>query len=211
MPTVRRGLRQRKSTKRLDVALLRDVVLSGRPFSCRLGVISDPDDDGQYYEIVADDSGGVDDVLVEIELIPERTAITARLTSPTAGAGRGIWSIPAIGEEVVVAIPDGRIEFTPAVVGYFSTGSVPGGEQGVATQRTIVVDSEVLVHDGAGGAVPLATKSDVEEVRSKLLAHGHDDPASGVTSKPNSGTVSPPASSPLTVDEIQGTTILKAK
>jgi type VI secretion system (T6SS) baseplate-like injector VgrG len=75
--------------------------------------------------------------------------ITAVLGALVGGNGKGVWTIPPIGTEVLVAFPDGDFEGDAVLCAVLSTGSVPDG---LTDGNVIVVGDEVIVHDGNGGA-----------------------------------------------------------
>lgn len=65
------------------------------------------------------------DVRVWVEFQPSRLQIFCRLGCFAGGAGMGLWRIPAVGAEVMVALPMGRIDFMPTIIAQLSTGNVP--------------------------------------------------------------------------------------
>lgn len=203
MTAIRQRMRRPKATRRLPVAELRELVRDHRSW-CRLGLVYEPDS-GSHYELVVEGSTLVD-VLVEVEIVPDRIPLTCRLSSVAGGSGIGIWTIPAVGDEVIVAVPDGDIAFAPTIVALLSTGDIPNPSgQGPAPGRTIIVNDEVLVHDGSGGAVPLALKSDVQEVVDAIKNSAVLAGDGGATYKSNMTAVLDAAGTP------SGTSILKAR
>jgi hypothetical protein len=149
-------------------------------------------------------------VHVEVVLQPSLIPVSCRLSA-------AIWTVPADGEEVAVLIPEGDPAFMPIIVAILSSDSLPT-DQGPAAGRIAIVRGEVVVHDGNGGAVSLALKSDVEAVDAKYANHIHQDSTSAATGTPLSSVIPnpgpPPAFLPgdgLADAGIVGTTILKAK
>lgn len=181
----RSGLkRQRAGAKRLDLAPLREVLRDRRCWAC-LGVVTTPPGAASHYQILPGAGGGLD-VLVEVVTQPDGLDLTCRLGA-TGGAGAGVWQIPREGDEVLVAIPAGAVDFMPAIVAVLASGEIPDG---VAPGVIVVASDQVLIHDGSGGAEPLVTKSQYD-------AHTHSSGA-GQTSPPDNAATS-------------GTTVLKAK
>lgn len=188
MPKIPKTMRRRVGAKKLDLSDLRHVLRDRRAWA-GMGLVIEPEDGEPHFEIVVED-GNIVDILIEVEIVPERIHVTARL-SGSGGQNTGLWQIPQIGDEVAVLIPDGEVDFCPIIVGVLSGGQIPnGGGQGPDQTTTVIVNSKVLVHDGAGGAAPLPTKAEFD-------AHTHP---TGV------GPSGVPSNAPIT-----GTTVLEAK
>jgi len=189
--------RGRRAVKRLDLTDMKAAFRDSRMW-CSVGVVSKPDDGGPHFEITDTD------VLVEVVLQPSQVPATCRLSA-------ALWRVPDLGDEVVVIIPEGKIDFMPTISDVLSNGSVPTA-QGPAAGRIVITRGEVLVHDGNGGAVSLALKSDVVNVDNKYSAHLH-----GASGAPTTGPLSafvpgvPPVATPLGSAVIAGTTVLKAQ
>ena len=145
--------RRRHGAKKLDLTSMREVLRDGRVWGA-LGLVTKDGDSHWSF----DEDG---DVLVEVELVPSGETLTCRLACVAGGAGRGIWSVPPVGSEVAIMMPEGSIDAEPMIVGVLSSGSTPDG---IGENVTVIANVQVLVHDGAGGAVSLALKSDVQEV-----------------------------------------------
>lgn len=198
MTAIRSRKRRKKPTKRFPQALLRGMLQQDRRLWTALGVVIDPEGVGEHYELVIE-NGVLVDILIEVETVPQRIHLTGcRLATAAAGAGQGIWTIPNVGDEVAVLVPDGQIDFSPMVVAILSSGDVPNPSgQGPAPNRTIIVNGEVLVHDGSGGAEALVKKSEFD-------GHTHGSGTYQAGGDDVTGTSSGAAS-------VTGTTILKAK
>lgn len=67
------------------------------------------------------------DVLVDVELLPNGEQLLCRLGSIAGGAGFGVWAIPPVGTEVSVLIPHGDLEMDPVVIGTLTSGTAPAG------------------------------------------------------------------------------------
>lgn len=133
------------------------------------------------------------DVQVTVKAHHQQSEITAVLGALVGGAGKGVWMVPPIGTEVVLAFERGEFEGDAVIVGVMPSGSVPDG---LADGVVVIAGVQVLIHDGNGGAEPLIT-------RAEFLDHAH---GSNGASGPITGgfPVAVPADFP-------GTTVLKAK
>ncbi len=204
----RRPKRGNRPTKRLDLTDMRHLFRDGRVWS-GLGVVIAPDG-GPHWRIEPNGSGDPFDITVEVEIMPSQVHVTARLRA-------GMWEVPDVGDEVAILIPAGEIDFQPIVIATLSSGSVPA-VQGPEPGRILIVKGEVLVHDGTGGAVALALKSDVDAQRSWVAAqfsgsNGHVHVVAGAATT-TMITVADPAATPPTPSTPPasiGTTVLKAK
>lgn len=174
MSVVRRTKRPKKATKRLDMTAMREALRDDRVW-CGLGLVvqGDQASGGLHFEIEEDD------VLVEVELVPNEERITARLGAPAGGSGIGVWAVPSVGTEVVVLIPTGDIAFMPCIVATLSSGDLPDG---VAENVTVIANGQVLIHDGNGGTDQLVTKT-------AYAAHVHPTGV-GPSSTPDNGPAS---------------------
>lgn len=193
MTAIRQRMRRPKAAKRLPVAEFRELLRDHRMW-CKLAIVYQPDD-GLHYELVTEGSTLVD-ILVEVETVPDRVPLTCRLGAIAGSSGKGIWSIPAVGDEVIVAVPDGQLDFIPSIVAQLSSGDIPNpSSQGPTTNRTVIVNGTVLIHDGSGGAAELPTMAEF-----KAHVHPTGTGPSGVPTDPIPG-----------LGPITGTTVLKAK
>lgn len=151
-----RGLRKSKRPthsprRRPDLTAMREALLDGRVWTA-MGIVVNGDD-GNYFEFYEDD------VLVDVELMPNEEHIQARLGGVAGGPGMGIWGIPPLGTEVAILVPTGEYEFGASIVAVLSSGSLPDG---IAPGVTVIANGEVLVHDGAGGTEPVVKKSEFD-------------------------------------------------
>lgn len=148
MTVSRRTKRPRHTSRRVDLSSLKEAFRDERAFPC-LGIVTDEDVDS-HFELDGDD------LLIEVELIPQEERVTARLGFG-GGPSAGIWFIPPVGTEVALIICDGDVEAGVFIVGVLSTGAVPDG----ITEGTTVLAApdKVLIHDGTTGTVePLVKK-----------------------------------------------------
>jgi hypothetical protein len=200
MSRISSPMRGRRPAKRLPMAELRALFRDRRIWAA-LGIVVKPAEGAsdQHWELHTDDAGNVTDILVEVQLVPSKIEVTARLGGYTAAYG--IAMVPNVGDEVIVHVPDGEVDWMPVVVAPLSTGGVAGGNAGAQAPAPgrIVVVGDVYVHDGSGGAEPLVKKSEYD-------GHTHDP---GTFTAPSGG-------GPVTglsggADSVAGTTNLKAK
>ena len=181
-----RGLRRRNTrSKKFDASNLRRAMLDRRVWVA-YGVVIDPEDGNLHYDLDGED------LLIEVETSPDQLDVTARLGSPFGGPNLGMWAIPPIGAEVMVVMPAGAEDFMPTIVAVLSTGDLPAG---VAENVTVLANTKVLVHDGAGGAAPLPTLAEF-----KGHTHGSGVGPTGVPIDPIPG-----------VGPIVGTVVFEAK
>lgn len=108
--------------------------------------------------------------------------------------GHGVWSIPAVGTEVVLGFDNGEFEGDVWVVGVH--GKPPSGFDDT---KTLVIDDAVEIRSVNGAAQVLATKADVDALAN--FVQTMTMPVSGATAGPTAGVV-PTAT---------GTQVLKAE
>ncbi len=186
MATIRKLKRRRKGAKRFDPTDLKALLADTRCWACAALVVV-PDGLSSHYEMVTED-GKLVDIMVEVETVPDQQDLTCRLASVSGGTNAGIWTIPPVGAEVIVLIPNAQIDFMPTIVAILPTGEIPDD---VAPGVTVIANSsKVIIHDGNGGAEPLITKSQFD-------AHKHPS-GTGPTGPPDNAATS-------------GTTVLEAK
>lgn len=153
--------RRRAGAKKLDLSSLKHALRDGRVWN-KLAVVIQPEDGSDHYELETV-GGVVVDIYIEVETIPNRVPLFCRMSGFAGGAGAGIWTIPAVDDEVIVAVPDGEIDFMPAVIAVLSSRNIPNPTgEGPAVNRTIIINGEVLVHDGTGSTDNLVKKSAYE-------------------------------------------------
>jgi hypothetical protein len=145
--------RGRRASKKLDLTDMRKA-FSDQRLWCSIGLVAAPEDGVSHFEVTDTD------VLVEVVLQPSLIPLTCRLSA-------ALWRVPDLGEEVMVTVPEGMIEFMPTITDVLSSGRVPTG-QGPATGRIVIVRTEVVVHDGAGGAAPLLPLAQAEALRDAI-------------------------------------------
>lgn len=214
-------MKRHKATRKADLTFIKEALRDRRCWGC-LGVVVD--DGGGHW-------GFIDgDVIVDIELQPSEERISAVMGSPAGGLGAGIWSIPPVGSEVIVLVPDGEFDFQPTIVAVTNGETQPNG----LSENTIVIQApvggEVIVHDGDNTAKALAFQDDLAELASTFLSHTHisgspgsptGPPLASATPRvpflppepldPPSVDNSPYDSSPSSVSNFEGTKVLKGK
>lgn len=203
MTRISKPYRGSRGAKRLDLTDMRELFRDRRTWVA-IGIVTVPDGASSHFELTDTD------ILVDVVLQPSLEDVTCRL-------GAGMWVVPAVGEEVAVTFPEGVRDFMPTIQGILSSGVVPaatgGGAQPPTPTRIAIVRTEVVVHDGPGGANPLPTLASLQATIDKLNAlidayNGHThNTAVGVTGTPIPGIGGPPTDASNAV----GTTVLKAK
>jgi uncharacterized protein involved in type VI secretion and phage assembly len=111
-------------------------------------------DGGEHYEIEEEDGAPVD-VLVEVDLMPRRESVTCRLAAVSGGPGAGLWKVPPVGAEVVVAIPEGQLEAGPIIIGVLSTRDVPGA---LDADKLILINPGDIIIASKNGKVYLGSE-----------------------------------------------------
>ena len=198
-----RGLKRRRMRgRRFDPTDLRKLVRDQRLW-CALGVVVQPEG-ALHFDLDGED------LLVEVELQPSQVDVTCRVGSAFGGPNLGLWQVPPVGAEVAVLLPEGELDFQPTVVAVLSSGALPDG---VAQNTVVIAEAKVLVHDGTGGAQPLATKADVDALAAHIDQHQHQEVTQGgpvLTSVPTKGPTGP--TPPLDASPTAaGTTVLETK
>lgn len=142
--------RGRKATKRFDPTPLRELVADGLTWN-RIGVVADTDGSGDYYERVMD-GGTLVDVVVEFFLKPDDKPVTARMSTLVGGNPvRGIFVLPAIGEEWLLVFADGQL--SQAIAGFaLSRGNMPASAAQATPNNIVIVAPEVRVTNATGGS-----------------------------------------------------------
>jgi hypothetical protein len=147
-------MRRRIRSRRLDTSDLRNLVRDRRRWSA-IGIVIVPEGESSHFDLDGED------LLVEVEIQPDGLDVSCRVGSAFGGPGLGMWAVPPVGSEVLIALPDGRLDFQPTIVGVLSTGQLP---QGVAENVTVIANGTVLITDGGdpSGAEPLIKKSEFD-------------------------------------------------
>jgi hypothetical protein len=200
---------RKRTAKRLPIDTIKDVLQDTRVW-VKVGVVRLFEGETSHYEL----DGA--DIVVDVEIMPERTPALCRL----GVSHGGVWRVPGVGQEVLVAVPEGDWDADPVIIAELSSGAVPDGVGPSTAVIQVPTGGQVLVHDGdAGDAVVLATKADVQAVVDELETfrqlyntHAHIGPLppGGPTGIPGPsfihGTPTPPM-----YPSPGGTEVLKAK
>lgn len=196
MTAIRRMTRRGAGAKRIDLSDIRDAIMGGMIQGAQVafGVVS-PTDEGDVPWSIEEENGVPVDVLVDVELMPDGTDVTARLGSLGGGAGYGIWALPPEGTEVAVIIPMGQVDFMPIIVAVLSSRRVPDriGENKlviVAQDRVEIIGEQVYISSDGEAGEPLVRLSQYQ-------AHFHPTGV-GPSGTPNNAATA-------------GTTVLKAE
>lgn len=142
--------RRKKAVKRLDLSAIKESLKDSRLWAC-LGVVK-AEGTGAYYEL------SDDDVLVEVQLQPSQTHITARLGTIGGSFGAGVWAVPPEGAEVLVVFPDGDLTLAPVITCLYTSGSLPESVGPTTLVVACPASGQVLIHDGSGATHKLVTK-----------------------------------------------------
>lgn len=198
---IKRSKRNRSPRRRLDLTAMREALATGEVWTV-LGVVS-KGDRASHWELYEDD------LLIEVETVPDGELLSCRMGSLAGGANYGVWAIPPLGTEVVVVVPRGDYTFSPCIVATLSSGDLPDG---IAEGVTVVANAEVLIHDGDGGTQKLVTKDDYDALKANFDGHKHagllggSGSALALTTSPQD-----PLGDADPLPEMIGTQVLKAK
>lgn len=208
---LRRKKRRQKPKKRFDLTnmtkALEDMGFARGSFSC-LGIVLAAEDGGAHFDL--DD----EDLTVEVELMPSQAQLTVRVGTVAGGGGGGIWKVPPVGAEVLVAVPDGDTAFQPTICSWYSSGQLPED----IGESTLVIacpaGGNVFIHDGSGSTRRLAFKDELDATNSHIDGHTHAGALGGTGSAP--ALTSPPttniAGTPLDpAPAAVGTDVLRSK
>lgn len=196
MAEIIKRFRRRSGARKLDLTPLQKALRDRRVW-VSLGIVEADEGRDSHIEKIYDGSTLVD-ILIDVTLQPEEISIPCRLSG--AAGSYGLSMVPVVGTEVMVVLPAGRYDFMPTIMDILSTGEIaePSG-QGPAEARIVIMGNEIFAHDGTGGAVALALKSDVDENNDRLVDHVHP---SGM---------GPTGMTTTVVGPMTGTSIFKAK
>lgn len=170
MPRITRLKRGKMGAKRLDMTRFRQLAQDGKVWA-GIAVVETPDGEDSPVTL-AEENGVLVDILVDVVLLPENLDMTCRLLGGTSG--RGVITLPEDGDEALVCVPMGDIRFMPVITGLLSGNAMdnPSG-QGPAQGRTLLVNTEILAHDGSGGAKSVAYTEDLQTIVNELRTHIH--------------------------------------
>ena len=150
--------------------------------------------DGTRWQVIGKRDGTAGDEVVAVEVFGS-IGIYAR---PPAGAKAEVIAVAPGGARALVAA-GARDEATRQA----AAGDLEPGETAVYTDKArilIKADGTVEIATLGGTALPLATKADIDALRSYISTHTHPSPAGGSTGTPSTP---PPTAA--------GTAVLKAE
>lgn len=185
MAVIRGSKRVKPGAKRFDPSRLRDVLKDDRLWVVAATVVK-PEDTTSHFELVQE-GGKIVDVLVEVECSPEHIELTCRLGTLGGGAMGGLWAVPKVGTEVLVALPSGRMDHMPCIVAVLSTGDIP--DRLTETRVVLVADTEIEVEAPSIRLGKEATEAVIKGDAFKAIYDTHTHP-SGM------GPTGPPAALP---------------
>lgn len=207
MTRITKPMRGRGPNRRLDLSPMRELFRDTRVWTA-IGIVEAPEGVESHWEAITD-GGDTVDITVEVTLQPSQVPLTCRLRA-------GLWEVPNAGDEVLVVVPDGEIDFMPVVVARLSGNSVPT-VQAPEPGRLVIVNGEVYVHAGAGGAKALAYADDVENLRAYVRAQfaatgGHVHVVAGSATTTQTAVAFPQLAVPtVEPDAVVGTSVLFGK
>lgn len=171
-------------------ANLRHYVQSGDVWTCAARVEAwdnaELDTDGTPLHYETNEEG---DVVIHCKLHRGGTSVKANMGPIAGGRGAGIWIIPDVGTEVMIASDHGDFEGELYLIGMFPTGkSVP-----TKPGQVLIIGMDIQARTREGVAKKLATTDDVDALRS-WVATEMTLPVSGVTAGPGASPSPPTAS-----------------
>jgi hypothetical protein len=183
---------RKRATKSFDITQLK-AALADDKVHVKMGVVTLFDGESSHWEL---DDG---DLFVDVEIAPQGQPVLCRMSTAIGGANLGLWLVPPVGTEVIVAFPDGDFEGNPVIIGCMTSGTAPANLSASIVVLRCPAGGEVRIDDGSG-AVPLATLADVQAVASAHSGHTHTGVTTGMGTSGPAGSVS-----------VTGTSVLKGK
>jgi len=139
------------------------------------------------------------DIVISVVTNQHGVELHANLDVIAGGSGRGIYMLPALGDEVLVGFDDGDFEGEVYVISRTTGGG--GAPEGLAPGKVVVVGLEVLVHSGDGVCEPLVRKSEFD---------GHTHGPGSFTTPTGGGGGGPVTGTSGGAASVTGTPVLKA-
>lgn len=168
-----------QGAKPIDLSSMKSALGKGAKVYCGLALVVKRAGESAHWEKHTEDDGGTD-ILVEVDMMPTGEPLTCRLGAAAAGNGWGVWSIPPVGAEVIVAFPDGEMDgMDPVIMRVLSSGAVP-----------TALDATTLVIAGAKKIHIESQDGDVEiTATGKVKIQGGDQPVARKTDPVDMGTL----------------------
>ena len=148
------------------------------------------------------------DIIISVVTNQHGIPMWVNLDVVAGGAGRGIYMLPAIGDEVLVGFDDGDMEGEGYVIGRTTGGR--GAPLGLAPGKVVVVGLEVLIHNGDGVCEPTVRLSEHQALCDKLDDHRHAYVDVGTPTLTSTPTLDPTGVTPDPMPTATGTPVLKA-
>lgn len=186
----------------MSLAALRKAVMDDRIHVCAAVVDLH---DGETLHYFVNDEG---DLVVSCRTLKNDIQVNANLGALLGTNGRGVWYIPDVGTEVMLAFDNGDFEGEAYIIGSFPSGTTP---ENLAPGRIFIQGMEVVVRSPNGTANKLPTLEDLQGVVTYLQKQfdtvaGHTHAGVGAPPTEGLGGVGD-GSAPDPV----GTTVLKAE
>ncbi len=146
-----------RGSRKLDMSGARQA-LKDRRYWVGIGIVYEPSGE-THYEI--DDDVGV---LVNVKLMPEEEPLLARLGGFGEGGTNGVWRIPPVGSEVVIAVPGGDIGGDTVLLAVLASGDTPDELDADTVvikgpSTVMIIGAEVKIQSEGGSPEPLITKT----------------------------------------------------
>lgn len=110
-----------------------------------LAVVHKPPDVAAHWRKHTSQGGG-SIILVEVQGVTSGQDLSARLSSAAGSVGQGLWRVPAVGDEVIVAMPAGDTAFMPTIIAVHASGAVP--ERASDDKTVLVATDEIQLQVG---------------------------------------------------------------
>ena len=133
MAAIVRPMRQRPGSRRGAPSDLADLFKDGRVWVQR-ALVARPGSEPHWFK----EDG---DIFVHVETVPRGLDLTCRLGAAFGSMGFGGWRVPAVGTEVLVAIPDGETDWLCTIIGCEASGAAPAR---AGVDRTLLVAPDVI-------------------------------------------------------------------
>ncbi len=198
---------RKRAVKRADPGVIREA-FSDRTMTSALGVVRKFPGEDSHYEI--SDENGSREILVDVELMPNRERVLCRL-----GFGNdGVYRIPRVNQEVAVLIPSSPqslvkdpLDDHPIIIGVLDTEAPAELEDDdtiiIKSAKVVVISDDTRIgSDGASDKVVRKSDLDtvVSDINARLTGHTHlGVPHASTTTGPGVVTLGPaiaPACSP---------------
>lgn len=148
------------------------------------------------------------DIVISVVTNQHGVELHANLDVIAGGSGRGIYMLPALGDEVLIGFDDGDFEGEAYVISRTAGGG--GAPEGLAPGKVVVVGLEVLVHSGDGVCEPLVRLSEHQALVDAIDGHRHSYASAGGPALTTAPVTDPAGVVPDPMPPADGTPVLKA-